>query len=52
MKKFIVAMSLAAFAVVGCDNGSSASTDPNNDDPVAESSSAKGDSSSSVKSIK
>lgn len=37
MKKFLVAMSLVAFAVVGCDDSSSASTGQN-DDPGVESS--------------
>ncbi len=51
MKKFIIAIGLAAFTVIGCDSGSS-STEPNTDDPVVESSSAKRSSSSSVKSNK
>ena len=52
MKKIIIAIGLAALAIVGCDNGSSSSTEPNTDDLIAESSSAKRSSSSSVKSIK
>ena len=40
MKKFITAIGLAAFTVIGCDSGSS-STEPNTDDPVVESYSAK-----------
>ena len=39
MKKFLVAMGLVAFAVVGCDDSSSASAGPN-DDPGVESSSS------------
>lgn len=39
MKKFLVAMGLVAFAVVGCDDSSSASAEPN-DEPGAESSSS------------
>ena len=39
MKKFLVVMSLVAFAVVGCDDSSSASAGPN-DEPGVESSSS------------
>ena len=39
MKKFLVAMGLVAFAVVGCDDSSSASAGPN-DEPAVESSSS------------
>ena len=39
MKKFLVAMGLVAFAVVGCDDSSSASAGPN-DEPGVESSSS------------
>jgi len=46
MKKFLVALSLAAFAFVGCDDSSSASAGPN-DEPAVESSSAAEHSSSS-----
>lgn len=46
MKKFLVAMGLVAFAVVGCDDSSSASAGPN-DEPAVESSSAAEHSSSS-----
>ena len=48
MKKFLVAMGLAAFAVVGCDDSSSASAGPN-DEPGVESSSVEQGSSSSEK---
>ena len=50
MKKFLVAMGLVAFAVVGCDDSSSASAGPN-DEPGVESSSSieHGSSSSSEK---
>ena len=41
MKKFLVAMGLVAFAVVGCDNSSSASAGAN-DEPGVESSSSSG----------
>jgi uncharacterized protein (TIGR02145 family) len=49
MKKFILAMGVVAFAVVGCDDSSSASAGPN-DEPGVESSSSveQGESSSSV----
>ena len=46
MKKFLVALSLAAFAFVGCGDDSSASAGPN-DEPAVESSSAAEHSSSS-----
>ena len=42
MKKFFVAMSLVAFAVVGCDDSSSASAGPN-EEPLAELSSSSSD---------
>lgn len=42
MKKFLVAMGLVAFAVVGCDDSSSASAGPN-DEPGVESSSSSSD---------
>ena len=50
MKKFLVAMGVAAFAFVGCDDSSSASAGPN-DEPGIESSSSveQGESSSSDK---
>ena len=49
MKKFLVAMGLVAFAVVGCDDSSSASAGPNEEPGVESSSSVKqGESSSSV----
>lgn len=51
MKKFLVTMGLVAFAVVGCDDSSSASAGPN-DEPAVESSSSSvtQQSSSSVRS--
>ena len=48
MKKFFVAMGVAAFAFVGCDDSSSASAGPN-DEPGVESSSVEQGSSSSEK---
>ena len=46
MKKFLIAMGVAAFTFVGCDDSSSASAGPN-DEPAIESSSAAEHSSSS-----
>lgn len=40
MKKFLVAMGLAAFALVGCGDESSSFSGPNNDDSVVKSSSS------------
>lgn len=42
MKKFLVAMGLVAFAVVGCDDSSSASAGPNDEPSVESSSSSSG----------
>ena len=42
MKKFLVAMGLVAFAVVGCDDSSSASAGPNDEPGVESSSSSSG----------
>ena len=42
MKKFFVALCMVAFAVVGCDDSSSASVGPNNELAVESSSSSKG----------
>ena len=42
MKKFLVAMGLVAFAVVGCDDSSSASAGPNDEPGVESSSSSNG----------
>ena len=49
MKKFFVAMGLVAFAVVGCDDSSSASARPNDEPGVESSSSVEQGSSSSEK---
>ena len=49
MKKFLVAMGLAAFAFVGCDDSSSASAGPNDEPGVESSSSVEQGSSSSKK---
>ncbi|WP_405339603.1 fibrobacter succinogenes major paralogous domain-containing protein, partial [Fibrobacter sp.] len=48
-KKFLVAMGLVAFAVVGCDDSSSASAGPNDETGVESSSSVEQGSSSSEK---
>ena len=42
MKKFLVTMGLVAFAVVGCDNSSSASAGPNDEPGIESSSSSSG----------
>ena len=49
MKKFLVAMGLVAFAVVGCDDSSSASAGPNDEPGMESSSSVELGSSSSEK---
>ena len=52
MKKFLVAMGVAAFAFVGCGDDSSSSSGPDNDDLLAESSSSVEQGSSSSKKAK